>query len=183
MRESRGIRKVLVPVDFSEAVPSLVHYALEIVRARGAKVRLFHVVVPRRRFEDPLLMVTTDPPMLRRMENSARRRLESIAAGIPGISVEVGVSEGAAADRILAEAASWEADVIVIGTHGRGGLKRLVLGSVAESVVRGAPCPVLTVRRSRIAEARPPAGGTSSRRGGCGGSAAPSRRAARPPPD
>jgi len=50
------------------------------------------------------------------------------------------------ADQILAAAREWEADVIVIGTHGRSGVSRLVLGSTAESVVRHAPCPVLVIR-------------------------------------
>ncbi|MFN8515911.1 MAG: universal stress protein [Thermomicrobiales bacterium] len=60
--------------------------------------------------------------------------------------METLLREGAPASDIVAAAQEWQADLIVVGTHGRGGLGRLVLGSVAESVLRDAPCPVLVVR-------------------------------------
>ena len=67
-------------------------------------------------------------------------------SAISDIEVETAVCEGYAATVIVEEAAEREVDLIVIGTHGRSGIKHLLLGSIAERVVQKAPCPVLTVR-------------------------------------
>lgn len=76
---------------------------------------------------------------------------EARLAGALGAPVESVVLEGDPADVIVEEAARWNADLVVVGTHGRGGLKRLVLGSVSEAVVRRAPCSVEVVRCAEAA--------------------------------
>jgi nucleotide-binding universal stress UspA family protein len=154
MERFTGIKKILVPVDFSEAVPALVHYAMEIVRGRGARVRLFHVVGPPLPAVDPATGPAPDPGAFAELRESARVQLEGIAGGIKGLTVDTRVVVGFAAQEIVREAGEWGADVVVIGTHGRTGLRRVVLGSVAEAVVRRAPCPVLAVRLR--GEAPPP---------------------------
>jgi nucleotide-binding universal stress UspA family protein len=82
------------------------------------------------------------------VKNEAEESMQRLASGLEaqGIRVEIAVCEGYAATVIVEEAASREADLIVIGTHGLSGLKHLLLGSIAERVVQKAPCPVLTVK-------------------------------------
>ena len=151
MEEFPGIRTILIPVDFSEAVPALVHYAMELVRGRGAHVVLLHVVGPPVALVDPMQGSLMDPRVLTDLVDRARERLEGIAAGLAGLTVEGKVLVGSPARTIVEEAAATGADVVVVGTHGHSGLKHLLLGSVAEAVVRKAPCPVLVVRHRMVA--------------------------------
>jgi nucleotide-binding universal stress UspA family protein len=159
-REFRGIRRILVPVAFASSVPDLVRYALQLVRGRGAQVRLFHVVGPPVDLISPESGPGPDPGVLDRIRERTGERLGEMARSVRGIKVDHRVVVGSPSREILAEAAAWKADVIVIGTHGRTGLRRVFLGSVAEAVVRRAPCPVLTVRLGRI-----PAQGSGETRG------------------
>jgi nucleotide-binding universal stress UspA family protein len=151
MEEFPGIRRILVPVAFTEAVPDLVRYAMAIVRSRGARVRLLHVVGPPVAVLDRRLGPALDPAVLAELRRASEERLRAAAREVRGIAVDAKAVVGSPAKEILREAAEWEADVVVIGTHGRTGVKRLVLGSVAEAVVRRCPCPVLTVRHARVA--------------------------------
>ena len=85
-------------------------------------------------------------------DTSAGERAELDGIDIPGVRVTRVMSEGEAVGEILRVAEDHHADMIVMGTHGRRGLTRLVMGSVAELVVRRANCPVLTVRTPVVAE-------------------------------
>ena len=104
MAEFPGIRKILIPVDFSEAVPSLVHYAMELVRGRGAHVVLLHVVGPPVALVDPMQGSLMDPRVLTDLVDRARERLEGIAAGLAGLTVEAKVLVGSPARTIVEEA-------------------------------------------------------------------------------
>jgi nucleotide-binding universal stress UspA family protein len=121
--------------------------ALAWARAEGADLRLVHVW-------SHALGYVRDAALRARLRASfhdrARRRLDRLAAEArrAGGRVDTAVLEGAAAHEIVRAATSMKADLIVLGTHGRTGVARLLLGSVAARVVATAPCPVLTVRRA-----------------------------------
>lgn len=142
-------KKILVPVDGS--APSMLGLleAIKIAKSQGSQIQLVHVV-------NELIMSAGEAPMylepiieslreqgknvLAKAERTVREHaLEPTTALIESIG-------GRAADRVIEQAKQWHADLIVIGTHGRRGLKRLAMGSDAELIVRLSPVPVLLVR-------------------------------------
>jgi nucleotide-binding universal stress UspA family protein len=142
------IRRILVPVDFSEAARPVVSYAMEIARERRAEVTLLHVVgVPVAPF-DPAYGVAADPRMLTDLQAAAEKGLADLAgkADAGPITVRTKVLSGSPSREIAREAREYGADLVVIGTHGRTGLRHVFLGSVAENVVRLCPAPVLVLR-------------------------------------
>ena len=141
-----SVRRILVPVDFSDAAEGVVEYALDVARDRNAEVTLLHVVgMPTAPF-DPAYGVAADPKVLLDLQDGAVKGLAQLAAKFPGTAVRTRVLVGSPSREIVREAKEWEADLVVVGTHGRTGLRHVFLGSVAENVVRLAPCPVLTLR-------------------------------------
>lgn len=150
-RTARPIRHVLVPTDFSRDARLAVETAIRVGRlGDGAKVHLLHV------FDLPpeynLYRTPSVSDLYRRNEESARAEMEeqitAVAREIGDGAVEVTteVAEGHPAEVIVDRAAELGVDLVAMGTHGRSGLQRFVLGSVARRVVQHAPCPVLTVR-------------------------------------
>jgi nucleotide-binding universal stress UspA family protein len=157
-------RKIVVPTDFSEASSAAVRLACELARPLGTMVELLHVCqLPRLLFPDGSVAVV--PPseaaeIVRRATTAlqvARREAD------PRLMVSTRLLEGAAADAIVG--AAEPGDLIVMATRGRTGLSHLVLGSVAEQVLRHARCPVLTVSSAASAAVRP-ASAQSARRAG-----------------
>ena len=142
-------RRILVPIDFSESGRVILDYAVDVARDRGAEVVLLHVVgIPPVPF-DPAYGVAADPKMLQELRAAAEKGLAELAASVrPAANVKVStrVLSGAPSREIVREAREGSYDLVVVGTHGRTGLRHVFLGSVAENVVRLAPCPVLTVR-------------------------------------
>ena len=143
------IRQILVPIDFSGSADLALEYAADLARRYSAELHLVHVL------EDPILIggsadgFIIDPPGLRaRMAEDARRLLEQTLERCtrPHVRATREVVFGKTAASINDLALARRSDLIVMGTHGRSGLAHLMLGSVAERVVRSAPCPVLTVR-------------------------------------
>jgi nucleotide-binding universal stress UspA family protein len=142
------IRTILCPTDFSEPSRPAFDLACALARDYGAELVVAHVMPP------PLTIgsggVLMAPPLTDATE--LRSRLEQVRPADPGVAVRHRLTAGhplstsAEAEGILAVAAEEKADLIVMGTHGRGGLSRLLTGSVAEAVLRKAPCPVLTVK-------------------------------------
>jgi nucleotide-binding universal stress UspA family protein len=137
-------RTILVPHDFSPQSDAAIELAQQLAGLSGARLHLVHAV------ETPLLHAVTPAGVIALSLSSvvaegalleAEGALRRVAGG-----AQVCVVEGAPRDVISAVAAQLPADLIVMGTHGREGLARAVLGSVAEHTVRHAPCPVLTVR-------------------------------------
>jgi universal stress protein A len=137
---------LLVPTDFSATSEIALHYALDIAPP-GAAIHVLHVI------HDASLMAAypdgfyVEPPGQReRLIEEATARLTEIArtAARPNLTTEVVV--GWPVGAIVQDAKLRDADLIVMGTHGRTGLAHALLGSVAERVLRTAPCPVLTVR-------------------------------------
>jgi nucleotide-binding universal stress UspA family protein len=145
----RDIRSILVPTDFSECANLALEEAIGFARHFGARITLLHL------FQLPVYPVSNDAlaysdEILRAVENNAEAELIKTAAHVRAYGVTVGtrLQMGAPAAEIVEEARRGNHDLIVMGTHGRTGLKHLLLGSVAERVVQLAPCRVLTVRES-----------------------------------
>jgi nucleotide-binding universal stress UspA family protein len=141
------IRHILVPTDFSDGSTQAFETALEMAQDSGARITLFHVHhLPASVFPDVILPLA--PDLMRNVEHSAELVLEKWRERALGFGVEADMRTafGATHDEICHIADELGVDLIVIGTHGRGGLAHALLGSVAEKVVRKAPCPVLTVR-------------------------------------
>jgi nucleotide-binding universal stress UspA family protein len=150
------VKTILVPTDFSEGAAHAFEYAALLARRFDARIFLFHasedatriplVYAPQAPFPVPLEEVR------RNLLARARRELDRFLAERvqDGLNVRPLLIECRSAFRaILWTAQSESADLIVMGTHGRSGLPHLLLGSVAERVLRAAPCPVLTVRNPR----------------------------------
>lgn len=139
------LKHILVPTDFSETSGKALKYAQRFAEQFGAKVTLLHVIQP--------LIYPADfgypPTVLDTADETIRQRVQerlNLLASTAGVPVEVHVREGQPYNEIAAAAREFEVDLIIIPTHGRTGLKHVLLGSTAERVVRHAPCPVLTVR-------------------------------------
>jgi universal stress protein A len=153
------IRSILVPTDFSEHSQTAVRYACALAERLGAGLHLLHVlsdIMPVG--PDPMLAPVMPPEYFRETEAASMEalgRLLDPSWGKPA-SVESSVRWGSAVDVIVDHATTHPTDLIVISTHGRTGLSHVLLGSVAERIVREAPCPVLTIR-DRGPHAKPPA--------------------------
>jgi nucleotide-binding universal stress UspA family protein len=135
--------KILVPSDFTVHSISAFHIAAALARAHAAELVVMHVVetpvAPSAQFgARPLPEAESRRKLLERLEHF--KSLE------PASTAELLLVHGAPADEITAVAIQKKCGLIVMGTHGRTGLSRLVMGSVAQQVTRTAPCPVLTVR-------------------------------------
>ena len=148
-----SITRILVPVDFSAHSERAVRYAATLAGQVGASVEVMHVV------DDPFtspafaeVYVPNVPDLLQSMIDSATERLELLKEGMfpHGADVTTTVFVGRPAYAIVEHAQSGGFDLIVMGTHGRTGLTHILLGSVAERVVRLAPCAVLTVRGAGV---------------------------------
>src|SRR5262245_35692346 len=142
-----ALKKILVPHDFSDTSDAAVRYAIALAHNFGAQLYLLHVS-DRAKFE----MATEFPLGLDgTLEDAVRERLLKILT--PREQIEFKPSfelrSGSPAPEIVKYARDTGVDLIVMGTHGRGLVAHAVLGSVAEKVVRSAPCPVLTVRNTQ----------------------------------
>jgi universal stress protein A len=138
------ISRILVPTDFSPVGEHAVNYAYELAKTLHADIQLLHVVEP----VVDVGTVSLELNTMSQIERNAHSKLEQtrMARAGAGTSVECLVEVGQAASEVIRAADRVHADIIVMGTHGRRGLRRALLGSVAESVLRSAPCPVLVVR-------------------------------------
>jgi len=131
--------RILVPTDFSRASDAALTHARMLAGSSGATVHLLHVVD-----NAVLATVLADPYDY---ESAAYEKLQRLSGENPGGILAVQRSE-APADAITRYARAHNIDLIVMGTHGRGRVAHLLLGSVAEKVARTAPCPVLTMRET-----------------------------------
>lgn len=142
------INKILLSTDFSPGAAAATALALEMARRFSAKLTILHV------YWAPVYIgamgdsYAPPPEMIERLRADAEQALadERKRAQAAGVDAEILAAEGIPADVIVAAARKGEIDLIVMGTEGRTGLKHLLLGSVAERVVRTAACPVLTAR-------------------------------------
>jgi nucleotide-binding universal stress UspA family protein len=150
------LQTILVPTDFSECSNAAVRYGFALAENFGASVHLLNVV------QDPYLLpwaaesfTVPIPDILKDWEREAKRQLTECVPVGTAVKALAATRVGSPDREIVRYAAENEIDLIVIGTHGRGALGHMLLGSVAERVVRTAPCGVLAVRhpqREFIAE-------------------------------
>jgi nucleotide-binding universal stress UspA family protein len=140
------IRTILHPTDFSECSEAAFRTACSLARDNDARLIALHVIGPA---EDPFSAVDGAPGVPSVDRNALRERLRDLSPPDLGIELEPELREGYAAAEILRVAEESQCDLIILGTHGRGEVGRLLVGSVAETVVRGARCSVLTIRTAR----------------------------------
>jgi len=140
-------KHILVPTDLSEGAEEALDYACELAAKLDATIHLVSVIgIPA--LGVPELGVAMTASMIDSMVIENQKALDEVAARKCG-NVRLGqvlLKTGDARDQIDQTALEVGADLIVMGTHGRRGVSRALLGSIAETVVRSAPCPVLTVR-------------------------------------
>jgi nucleotide-binding universal stress UspA family protein len=144
-----SLHRILVPTDFSEHSRNALRYAAAFADKFGAEIHLLHV------FQDLAIFqpdaVTAGPPAMPPHEEMLAAARAALARSIQecpvkGLPIHSDVREGSAYEEIVVFAREKDVDLIIMGTHGRGWLAHVLMGSVAEKVVRKAPCPVLTVR-------------------------------------
>ncbi|MEO8875110.1 MAG: universal stress protein [Polyangiaceae bacterium] len=138
--------KILVPIDFSPGSSLIVDHAIALAKSLNASVTLLTI------FEAANPMSGIVPGSDDGNDNltargNAERRLQGMiaAAAAPDVRVETDVQEGSPVDTIVRRASAEKYDLIVMGTHGRSGIAHMLMGSVAEAVLRRAPCPVMTL--------------------------------------
>ena len=147
------IKRILVPIDFSASSRRALDQAAEIAVRFDATIHLIHVCdrpVIRAALMDGYSLSPSD--WRQQLGVNAEAQLAEIAGRVRGVRVSTEVLFGRPANVIVETAAKEDADLIVMGTHGHGAMMRVVLGSVAERVVRSAPCAVLTVREPHARE-------------------------------
>jgi len=149
------VRRILVPVDLSDSTDSVLNHAVYLAEKLGASAEVLNVVwepPPYVGLEAMLLQLPRDQePLADHLKRKAEEQLEACLGKLPGgwgQRMQQRCVFGSPAT-VISDLASDEGfDLIVMGTHGRSGLRRAVAGSVAEAVIRHAPCPVLTVGTS-----------------------------------
>ena len=144
----KRIRRILHPSDFSSASRAAFARSVEMAKANRAELVVAHVLTP--------IVLPVDgyvsPQIYDQIDTSARvaaqKQLAALVARAKkaGVRAKAVILDGSPHDRIIRAAKAGRADLVVMGTHGRTGLARLFLGSVAERVVGLSPCPVMTVR-------------------------------------
>ncbi|MGB5475141.1 MAG: universal stress protein [Gammaproteobacteria bacterium] len=149
--------KLLVAVDLSEFSEKIVFKAEEIAKALSAKVWLLHIAEPRpvdfsiAGFEPDSIGLEVDPQSLRdslaKRFRAEHRQIQDMADRLrkAGLDATALLVQGATVDTILKEASKLDVDMIVVGSHGRGAMYQLLMGSVSEGVLRKSECPILVV--------------------------------------
>ena len=165
-------KKILVPVDFSEISEGVVRASAEIAKKWDSEILILHVAqetdhlptIPapshRELGEKHGLVLPSRSQLLENAQLELEGRLEVMArTAADGLKVRTVVVWGSPVEQIVRTAGAGDCDLIVMATHGRGGLSRFLLGSVTEQVIRRAPCPVLAIR-AKVARERLAAAGT-----------------------
>ena len=139
------IKRILVPTDFSDPGRTALQYAVAFADQFGATVDLLHVLEPVP--PEALLSYVPKQDLTQNMHKQAQKQLGKLREAWKDHSFPVNeiIVEGTPFVEIIRHAKENETDIIIIGTHGRGAIAHMLLGSVAEKTVRNAPCPVLTV--------------------------------------
>lgn len=143
--------RILVPVDLTEGSQGLVNYAVQIARPFNASIDVINVWEPPQYVAPDLLVAAPgwNAQSLEEMAvDTAKKEMEALVRKVenPPVPLRARVEVGEAASTVLRVAEEGKHDLIIMGTHGRRGLPRLLMGSVAQKVVARAHCPVLTLR-------------------------------------
>lgn len=142
------LHRILAPVDFSAHSQQAFRLAIALAEKFQSKLFLLHVIQDLSLYQPDEVTVAPVMPPVEELTAAAKTALDRLIAdnNLKRFDVEVEVVEGSPVEEIVDFAGEKKVDLIVLGTHGRGWLAHVLLGSVAEKVVRKAPCPVLTVR-------------------------------------
>ena len=141
------IGKILCAVDFSDTSKQVVDYALTLSKAFGAEIKVIYVAPSLTQYVGFHVPPTSIENFVGEIVSGAEKSMDVfLQEHFTGVKAEGHVSTGYAAEEILAYADQAQVDLVVMGTHGRKGIDRILFGSVAEKVVKSAPMPVLTVR-------------------------------------
>lgn len=140
--------RILVPLDGSDLAEAALRHAEALALQFGAAVVLLRVIISPYSIVAPDLVLAGTDPDLDQLAAHAEQYLRAIASEFrrKGIPVQATLTEGPVAEAILNHAEALDVHLIVMSTHGRGGVSRWVYGSVAERVLQGATCPVLLIR-------------------------------------
>jgi nucleotide-binding universal stress UspA family protein len=143
------IKEILVPIDFTETSERALDYAVELAQKLGAKITVMHAYeLPIYGFPDGALVASVD--VATRISQASQEGLQGALDKRKncGVAMSAILRDGPPADEIASVADAIGADLVVLGTHGRRGLRRAIMGSVAEEVIRACRCPVLTIHDS-----------------------------------
>lgn len=141
------IKKILCAVDFSESSPDVAAYANAIAKCMGAEVTCLYVAPSLSQYVGFHVPPSSIENFVGEIVSGADTTMDSfLSENFQDIKVGGKVVTGYAAEEILTAAVEERADMIIMGTHGRKGIDRILFGSVAEKVVKSAKCPVLTIR-------------------------------------
>jgi universal stress protein A len=145
------VKRILFPTDFSEGALQALPYAVDMARTHGAKLYIMHVLYDIASASGLHIPHTSVDMMYKEMEASAIRELEQFGWDKREDlkDVEYKVIRGVPYEEILKFIKEKNIDLLVIGTHGRTGIDRVIFGSTAQRVVRHSPCPVLTIKARR----------------------------------
>ncbi len=145
------IKTILFPTDFTEASVKVLPYATYLADKLGAKLMVLFVVEELSKYANFYVPHSALDNLEAELMESARKKMESFVEDyFEDFPVETIIRRGDVPEEIIKVAEEKGADLIVMGTHGRKGLEKVILGSVAERVVKGAPCPVMTVNPYRV---------------------------------
>ncbi len=149
-----GYRRILWPTDLSSMTKVLFPHAVRLARRSGGRLIILHVLSPPALHAVPVLSAAAWQGGGRENRALAHTKLKRLTnhlrAKLPRTRLKCLLAEGDPADEILRTARCLKCDLILIGTHGHSGVAHLLIGSVADTVLRMAPCPVLTVQQSAV---------------------------------
>jgi nucleotide-binding universal stress UspA family protein len=140
-------KKIVCPVDFSEFTNEIIEYGVSIAKKFDAELHLLHIIpnlnyfTPYESFLTPENLVAMERSIEREIEKDFEKTIKKI-----DMPVKKAIKTGVTFVEILDYIKTEKIDLVVMGTHGRSGFEHILLGSVAEKIIRRAPCPVLTVR-------------------------------------
>jgi nucleotide-binding universal stress UspA family protein len=140
-------KKIVCPVDFSEFTNDIIKYSVSLAKKYDAELHLFHVIPNLNYFTPYESFLTPENLVLieRNIEKEVEKDFEKIIKGIDLPVIKV-IKTGVVFIEIIDYIKAENIDLVVIGTHGRSGIEHILIGSVAEKIVRKSPCPVLTIR-------------------------------------
>ena len=147
--ELAKIRRILVPTDFSNTAGETIRAAQDLAKVFHAGIELLHVTTAIALLPPPVDVVPI-AALLPRMAQHVQEKLDEEAKQVraSGVPCDIHIVDGSPATEIVRRAEETNADLIIMGTHGHGGLAHAVLGSVTERLVRLCPVPILTIRAS-----------------------------------
>jgi nucleotide-binding universal stress UspA family protein len=148
------LKKILLATDFSDLSANAFHAAHALARDHGAELLLLYVRQPQETMEGEF---GSPPPEPEPTDEEIGEELADLLPDGSPVRTETLIGRGRAAEVIVAAAREQHCDLIVMGTHGRNWFGRLLHGSVADEVTRGAPCPVMALRSSQTEHDAPPA--------------------------